>query len=291
MSKFENKETRNEEIEKLKQQQLMQSILNRKNLENEALIQAVQESKNKTKEDIEKRKQQIIKDKLEEEKQKNQKEISEKLKEIENKRHKEQKSKEIENRIKEINKTDNEKLRKKTRIKEKNNAIVYQLGKIYKIEEKINSKKPDYVGTRENENIQKSSYSKENNANNINFPKEENNSTIEIVESKKDEKRTLENLKEQLINLFKGNIEKKKKKITNYRIIKGIKRYEENIRFYNQYQREKLFYKMNNYRNKTSSKKVTKNFKEIYNSIAIDHNLAIRNAEENKKSIQNERVS
>lgn len=252
MSKFENIKTEHEEIEKLKQQRLIQSILNRKNLENEALIQAVQESTNKTKEDIEKRKEQIIKDKLEKENQKKQKEISEKLKEIESKEQKnkkmEQKSKGTENRREKIYKTENEKLREQERQREKN-------------------------------------------VKNINFPKEENNSTMEIVELEKDDKGTLENLKEQLINLFKGNIEKKKKKITNYRIIKGIKRYEENIRFYNQYQREKLFYKMNHIRSKASSKKVTNNFKDIYDRVTIDHNLAIRNAEKNKKSIQNERVS
>lgn len=234
MSKFENIKTEHEEIEKLKQQQLIQSILDRKNLENVALIQAVQESTNKTKEDIEKRKKQIIKDKLEEENQKNQKEISEKLKEIESK---EQKNKKMEQKSKET-----EKIREK-------------------------------------------------NVKNINFPKEENNSTKEKGELKKEDKGTLENLKEQLINLFKGNIEKKKKKITNYKIIKGIKRYEENIRFYNQYQMEKMFYKMNHIRNKATSKKVTNNFKDIYDRVTIDHNLAIRNAEKNKKSIQNERVS
>lgn len=283
MSKFENIKTEHEEIEKLKQQQLIQSILNRKNLENEALIQAVQESTNKTKEDIEKRKKQIIKDILEEENQKKQKEISEKLKEIESKEQKnkkmEQKSKETENRREKIYKIENEKLREQERQREKKNTIVYQLGELYKRKEKTISKKSNYVGTREK------------NVKNINFPKEENNSTMEIVGLKKDDKGTLENLKEQLINLFKGNIEKKKKKITNYRIIKGIKRYEENIRFYNQYQREKLFYKMNHIRNKASSKKVTNNFKDIYDRVTIDHNLAIRNAEKNKKSIQNERVS
>lgn len=294
MSKFENKKTEHEEIEKLKQQQLIKSVLNRKNLENEALIQAIQESKNKATEDIEKRKEEIIRAKLDEEKQKNQKEINQKLEEIKSKEQEAkkiaQKSEETEKRRKNIDKSEREAFRKKIQEREAKQATVYQIGELYKREEKRNARKLGYGGTKENRNIQEASSSKENNIQKLDFSKKENRSTEEVGKLNRKEKGTLKSIKEQLINFLKGNIEKKE--ITNYKIIKGIKRYEEHIRLYNQYCREKLAYKR--YKTKeTKPKTVTNNFKDIYNKISIDHDLAIRNARKNKKgkSTQNERVS
>ncbi len=285
MSKFENNKTKQEEIEELKQKHIIQGVLGRKELEYEALIQAAQDRKNTTTEDIEKRKKEILRAKLEEEKQKNQEEINKKLKELEKAKKIAQEKEETEKRRKDMLESDRESFRKEIKTKEEKKAKVYQIGELYKREEK--RKELNYVRT------------KENNAQKINFSKE----SRDIEEAKREKNGTIESIKEQLINLFKGNRAKQEKKTTNYKIIKGIKRYIENMNFYNQHTIEKINNQMN-YNSERPGKQIKENnrkkqkdtvieFKNIYNKVKIDHDLARKNAKKNKKekSIQGERVS
>lgn len=82
MKKFDSKEFERKQIEKLKQEQLIKSIENRKQIELQALIEATKKCKGKSQEDIIKVKNQIIQKELNKENEKNEKEVRRKIEHI-----------------------------------------------------------------------------------------------------------------------------------------------------------------------------------------------------------------
>lgn len=69
------KDSRNDDLEKLRQQQLINSILSQKQLETDALIQATKENMQKPIQDIEKRKKEILNSKIEEQKERDKEQL------------------------------------------------------------------------------------------------------------------------------------------------------------------------------------------------------------------------
>lgn len=138
MSKFDNKEFEESQIQKLMQEQLIKEILNRKNIDTQALIKATKENPNKTNKEIVKIKDDIVKLEINKQNEKNKKEINEKIQNIQ----------EVEKQIEQNNKQKQIEKQKRAKLVEEIIEVILK-----KQDTTITEKKQDKLKKNKNELI------------------------------------------------------------------------------------------------------------------------------------------
>ena len=274
------------------QQQLVNSILNRKDLEIEAFFDAKKEltqekGKKVSDEELKKRQKEILdkktaKQQKEYEKQVINEEIDKELlkwkeQEIKETEERKQKVNEILNEIKIKNDTEysektkrrdewerrqTEKFREKYKIRERKRENLLEQLRDLERKEKLKERNKDKMDDKKTDTDKKSVY--ETNPN--------KNSKIKITDLIKNSK---------LFENTQKKVKQGKRKIVNYKIIKGIKTYIHNMEFYEANKRIILPSKQ-----QTKLTKQNKSFREYLHE-EIDHYKAIQNSQ-NSKQIQKE---
>lgn len=263
----------NNEIEKLKQKQLINSILNRKNVETEAIIKAAKEMPNSSYKEIEKRRDEIVKNNLKQETIENEAKIKERKKELLDKSVEE-----------ELRKWNIEEERKKEKRKRETDKILEELG-IYEkpgvYRKRISNR--EKLERQDRERFRRKTKEKERKKLNLlqqleMMKRKSGDKVVDKLSTQPKVKNIDENKKEIKISEPQKNIENKRK-IISYKIIKGIQMYMNTIEFYERNRNILLNNKVNK-ANNTETKK--KSFKEALRA-AIDHKSAISKLEENEK--------
>lgn len=263
----------NNEIEKLKQKQLINSILNRKNVETEAIIKAAKEMPNSSYKEIEKRRDEIVKNNLKQETIENEAKIKERKKELLDKSVEE-----------ELRKWNIEEERKKEKRKRETDKILEELG-IYEkpgvYRKRISNR--EKLERQDRERFRRKTKEKERKKLNLlqqleMMKRKSGDKVVDKLSTQPKVKNIDENKKEIKISEPQKNIENKRK-IISYKIIRGIQMYMNTIEFYERNRNILLNNKVNK-ANNTETKK--KSFKEALRA-AIDHKSAISKLEENEK--------
>ena len=263
----------NNEIEKLKQKQLINSILNRKNVETEAIIKAAKEMPNSSYKEIEKRRDEIVKNNLKQETIENEAKIKERKKELLDKSVEE-----------ELRKWNIEEERKKEKRKRETDKILEELG-IYEkpgvYRKRISNR--EKLERQDRERFRRKTKEKERKKLNLlqqleMMKRKSGDKVVDKLSTQPKVKNIDENKKEIKISELQKNIENKRK-IISYKIIRGIQMYMNTIEFYERNRNILLNNKVNK-ANNTETKK--KSFKEALRA-AIDHKSAISKLEENEK--------
>lgn len=277
MSKFNSKEFEKEQIEKLKQEQLIRSILNRQDIEIAATIQATKESLHKTLAEIEKRKCEILQKKLNQQNIENEKQIEDKRKLI----------KSVEKEVRILNEQEKQLARQR---KQNVDEILKELNirnnnKVLKQYQEMQRKK---LEKSENEKLRQRNIIQEKKRKNILAQlKLENNKQkqkIEQLEKKqmlqRNEKFTTKhNNKEVKTETNNSKVENKftivKEKILNFKLVKAINAYKNNMKYYYGENNvgSKFDVTIGEVKKNNSKKETRKNFAQALHSV-INHKEA-----------------
>ncbi len=286
----------NNEIKELKQRQLINRIINRKNLEVQATIMASKELMNSPQEVVVKRKNEIFKELLKKQEQKDNEEVEKLRQKLEKKaideelqkwkqqekQEKENRARKVEEILKQINdelklerikKEENDALRKKVEEKEKKSDNIRSQLAAWRVETKKKRQKEEDKEREENKQKEV--------AQNVDVQKEVSVNPFKYIYKNKEGK-DVEISKDTINNNDsikpKYKIEKKEKKESvNIRTIKGIVRYNHSMQYFGQFLGAASNYKVNNVGN---DRKMS--FRDRL-SAAVDHKEALRKSRINTR--------
>lgn len=292
MSKFNSKDFEKSQIEKLKQEQLIKSILNRSNLEKEATIQAVKEGPYKSLREIQERKAEILKRKLHQQNIENEKQIEEKKRLIRIVNTEVHNSNRQERQLKQQRRQNVDEILKELNIGN-NNKVLRQYQEI----------KRRNLEKSENEKLRQRNIIQEKKRKNVLAQLElEKSKEKQQVEGKLkqieqlDKKKVIQQLNEIIIEHSNKDIKNEsntskvenkfdivKRKISNFKLIKAINAYRNNMKYYHGENNvgSNFDETVGEIKPKESKKETRKNFAQALHSV-VNHKKA---QEEVKKQV------
>lgn len=272
------------DIEKLKQQQLINSILSRNQLETDALIQAVKENSF----DVEKRKKEIVNEKLEEQKKENERQIEERQKLLDSvdeelKKWNEEEKQATLKRKETVNQILNE-INSKNKKTVKLSEEQQRRARVEKIErEKFRrsfqetNRKKMFLNTQLNILKAKEAREKEQNTSK---PTSLNNKTVQTPDVSISKKVVISNSNKMPSSSY-ITTNATEKSISPFKMLKGVRAYQSTMRFYSQSQAKNALSKILKSINQVTSSNSRNTFIDTLKA-KVDHKEALQKSEQQK---------